>query len=174
MNWSELNLVGKLVVAQAVLRPARIALTIFATIAAACVVVWVVSGYDSLVQKFDEFSAEYLGRYQLVVVPKILKDVTGFGRQETRPLSEETIASLREDPTVAAIDPVFQTRIRVQSAAAVGKDTPKLKSEEMPSLVGTDASESPYQLVEGNWLDPSQADRMEVAISRGSAELLKV
>ena len=47
----------------------RLALTILATIAAACVVVWVVSGYDSLIQKFDEFADVYLGRYEFVVVP---------------------------------------------------------------------------------------------------------
>ncbi len=174
MTHSEFKLVGKLVLAQARQRPGRIALTVFATIAASCVVVWVVSGYDSLVQKFDEFSGEYLGRYQLVVVPKNLKDTTGFGRQESRPLREQMIASLRNDPRVAAIDPVFQTRVRVQSAAVVGTDTPKLKSDEMPILVGTDGSEPPYQLVTGVWIQPGQKDRMEVAISSGSAERLQV
>ena len=39
---------------------------LFSTTLAAVVVVWVVSGYDSLVDKFDDFAEGYLGRYQLV------------------------------------------------------------------------------------------------------------
>ena len=42
-------------------RPGRFLLTILSTIAAACVVVWVVSGYDSLVQSFRELAEKYLG-----------------------------------------------------------------------------------------------------------------
>ena len=69
MNTGEFAVVGKLVMADMRRRPGRLLLTILSTIAAACVVVWVVSGYDSLVQSFRELAEKYLGRYELVVLP---------------------------------------------------------------------------------------------------------
>ena len=69
MNTGEFAVVRKLVMADVRRRPGRLLLTILSTIAAACIVVWVVSGYDSLVQSFRELAEKYLGRYELVILP---------------------------------------------------------------------------------------------------------
>ena len=59
----------RLLATQAWQRPGRLVLAALATVAAACVVVWVVSGYDSLVDRFGDMGDEYLGRYDLIVLP---------------------------------------------------------------------------------------------------------
>ena len=84
MNTGEFAVVSKLVVADVRRRPGRLLLTILSTIAAACVVVWVVSGYDSLVQSFRELAEKYLGRYELVILP------VGPGDSPLPPLSKES------------------------------------------------------------------------------------
>ncbi|WP_082846224.1 ABC transporter permease [Planctomyces sp. SH-PL14] len=43
-----------------------------------------------------------------------------------------------------------------------------------PTLVGTDAVEAPYTLLEGRWLDPKQADALDAVISKDAASQLKV
>ena len=97
-------------------RPGRLLLTILSTIAAACVVVWVVSGYDSLVQSFRELAEKYLGRYELVVLP------VGPEDSPLPPLSKELVDLLRQDPAVAAVDPVFQARVKIKA-----KDRPRTR-----------------------------------------------
>ena len=85
MHTGEFAVVRKLVMADIRRRPGRLLLTILSTVAAACVVVWVVSGYDSLVQKFKELSEKYLGRYELVVLP------VGYGDARLPPLSQDVV-----------------------------------------------------------------------------------
>ncbi len=172
-------MLGKLVVADVRRRPGRLLLTILSTIAAACVVVWVVSGYDSLVQSFRELAEKYLGRYELVILP------VGPGDSPLPPLSKELVGLLRQDPAVAAVDPVFQTRVKIktknpakQASSRRAGDSPAgnaLPSPgDVPTLVGTDAAEPPYPLVQGKWIDSAHRQRSEAAISKGLAEKLGV
>jgi len=72
-------------------------LTLLAIIASACVVVWVVSGYDALVSQFGGQAAEYLGRYDFFVVPEDPKDAS---------IDVTLVESLRQDPAVAEVTPV--------------------------------------------------------------------
>jgi putative ABC transport system permease protein len=108
----------------------RMALTILATIAAACVVVWVVSGYDSLIQKFDEFADVYLGRYEFVVVPYTAGqegrgtgalNVPAMNNRAEVPLvrfDAKLAEELRADPAIAAVDPILQIPARISKAGA--------------------------------------------------------
>jgi putative ABC transport system permease protein len=180
MNTGEFAVVRKLVVADVRRRPGRLLLTILSTIAAACVVVWVVSGYDSLVQSFRELAEKYLGRYELVILP------VGSGDSPLPPLSKDLVGLLRQDPAVVAVDPVFQTRVRIKSKNAAqqtssrrtgdgrGGNTPPPPPGDAPTLVGTDAAEPPYSLVQGKWINSAQPQRFEAAISKGLAEKLGV
>ncbi len=179
MTTGEFAVVSKLVVADVRRRPGRLLLTILSTIAAACVVVWVVSGYDSLVQKFRELAEKYLGRYELVVLP------VGPEDSPLPPLSKELIGLLRQDPAIAAVDPVFQTRVKIKTKVAPERagsgrvgDAPAGNAPafpgEAPTLVGTDAAEPPYPLVQGKWIASGQPQRSEAAISKGLAEKMGV
>ena len=161
MTTGEFAVVSKLVVADVRRRPGRLLLTILSTIAAACVVVWVVSGYDSLVQKFRELAEKYLGRYELVVLP------VGPEDSPLPPLSKELIGLLRQDPAIAAVDPVFQTRVKIKTKVAPEQagsgragDAPAGNAPafpgEAPTLVGTDAAEPPYPLLQGKWIASGQ------------------
>jgi putative ABC transport system permease protein len=233
MTLPEFKQVGKLTVAHFRQHPGRLFLTLFSTIAAACVVVWVVSGYDSLVEKFDGFAENYIGRYELLVVAANPRGESGFGNAKPEPLSKEMLDELRADPVVASLDAVFTTRSTVRNPnrspldsmrsrssrgprtpeagkEAAAKDTPAKSGEgskageasksgetptipgfsraeggteaspimnaavvatgRTPTLVGTDAREAPYKVVQGRWIDPNKPDALETVISESVAE----
>lgn len=216
----------------------RMVLTILATVASACIVVWVVSGYDSLIEKFDEFADVYLGRYGFMVVPYTAgQEGRGTGALNNPALNNRSnepavrfdaalADELRKDPAVAAIDPILQVPARMSKAGAgagvatgAGAATGAGGSSEEggrgrrggaggesspmgaapgaagaaapggapaaagrgrrgaavpPMLVGTTATEPPYELVEGAWFDPGRADGREAVVSSGYAQQLKV
>lgn len=271
MTLAEIRVAARLVRAHAFQHPGRVLLTTLSTVAAACVVVWVVSGYDALVEKFDDFAEDYLGRYELIVVPTVNHGESGFGNAPIKPLSKDLVLAMTADPDIAAIDGVFQTRATIRDTkgrsestrgmfgpgggpptgnqgkadapaadkatpvagatpdavpppeverrgetrrgsgkrggrrpggatgdanpngdakgdagkggdgrgaygkGGFGKGSPYFSSpvasfSRAPVLVGTNATEPPYKLVEGNWIDPQQPDKLEAAISRGVAE----
>jgi len=66
-----MRIICKMVWAQVWHHPARMILTSLAIAAAACVVIWVVSGYDALIGQFGGFASDYLGRYDLIVLPEV-------------------------------------------------------------------------------------------------------
>ena len=103
-----MKLTWKLAFAYAWRHPARMLLTSLAMIASACVVVWVVSGYDAMASKFGDKAQEYLGRYDLFVVPDSTEEAF---------ISPELIAALAQDADIAEFEPVMQTVVRVQSDA---------------------------------------------------------
>jgi putative ABC transport system permease protein len=112
-----MTLAFRLVVATFRQHPVRIVLASYAVIAAACVVVWVVSGYDALLAQFDSFSDEYLGRYELFVVPHAAGRGMTVGGPEPEPLPAELVSMLSADAAVAAIDPIMQTRVKSVNSA---------------------------------------------------------
>jgi putative ABC transport system permease protein len=179
MHAGEFAVVTKLVMADVRQRPGRLLLTILSTIAAACVVVWVVSGYDSLVQSFRELAEKYLGRYELVVLP------VGPEDSPLPSLSKELVGLLRQDPAVAAVDPVFQARVKIKTrtvpkqagsgpARAIPPGNAPAIPGDAPTLVGTDAVEPPYPLIQGKWIDTGQPQHSDAAISKGLAEKMGV
>lgn len=96
----------KLALAYAWHHPLRMLLTSLAMIASACIVVWVVSGYDAMVSQFGNQVSEYLGRYDLFLVPDAVEE--SF-------LSPELIETIRKDPAIAECEPVLQSTVRVQA-----------------------------------------------------------
>lgn len=96
----------KLSLAYAWRHPARMFLTSLAMVASACMVVWVVSGYDAMVSQFGDRASEYLGRYDLFVVP----DST-----EESLVPTDLVASLRSDPAVVELVPSLQWSVQVQT-----------------------------------------------------------
>jgi putative ABC transport system permease protein len=92
--------------------PVRLALTALAIIATACTVVWVVSGYDALVAKFDDMSDEYLGRYQAFVVPQEPKEPG---------VDKAIYTAIAKDPTVDEANSFYQFRASIQKPGS-GKE----------------------------------------------------
>lgn len=200
MTFADLRSAVHLVLAHIWTRPIRIVLALASTIAAACVVVWVVSGYDSLIARFDEFSDHYLGRYELIVLPKADSSTAdgGFPWRSPARLTQESLEQLRKDPAVALIDPVLQSRARVSkanidadekesieptaapktnensAASSDGETQGPRRPPMMPTIVGIESVEAPYRMLAGNWIDPKRVDTPQAAIANGLAERLKV
>jgi putative ABC transport system permease protein len=230
MTLSDFKTTVRLTFAHLRQHPGRMILTLLSVVTAAAIVVWVVSGYDSLVAKFDGFGDNYLGRYKLLIVSANAHGESGFGNARAKPLDSKILKELANDPAIAALDPVLQTRADIrasnprpvsedsnnerrrgsgrrppsanEAADAGGKggadkspesskatDTKQEPSRRAPGaviyhttpiiggggggirsggpmLVGTDASEPPYRLIEGRWYDPSKPAAEEAAISQ--------
>ncbi|OYP39232.1 FtsX-like permease family protein [Rhodopirellula sp. MGV] len=157
-----LRFITKLVTSQMRLHPGRVVITALGVIASTCALVWVVSGYDALVSHFDENAGKYLGRYDVLVM--------GGGGPPGAPkatIKPELIEALQQDAGVLEVNPVSSSRV---SATRVKRENDKEDPESSlgllignrppvngappvgPTLVGTPAISSPYELVDGKWL----------------------
>ncbi|MCO8125118.1 FtsX-like permease family protein [Stieleria sp. TO1_6] len=178
---NQLKLITSLVLSQFKLHPGRAIVTTIGVIASTCAVVWVVSGYDSLVSQFDENANKYLGRYDALVVP-----VGPPGSVQT--IDESMLASLQKDPGVLELNPVNQARVsvtRISDSAdprqpdsaldlLIGSRPPVNGAPPIdPILVSTPAPDSPYEMVQGRWLDDS-GGQLSVVIGVTAAEKLNV
>lgn len=115
----------KLAIAYAMRHPARMVLSSLAMVASACIVVWVVSGYDALSSQFGDQAQEYLGRYDLFVVPEDPSDPF---------VDVGLVASLRKDPRVAEVAPVAQIPVQLLNPkAARGEPSDFGRSKPPPS-----------------------------------------
>ena len=197
MTFAELTVVLRLVAAHVRQRPGRVLMTSVSTVAAACVVVWVVSGYDALVGQFGGMGEEYVGRYEFLLVPARDREVapTGFGRSAQLPA--ELIDQIRRDPAVATIDPVYETGLRAAKPGDTstppgrfgGGAAPSLPPQpesgprmmggvaaqrtqrKVPTVVGTGSAEPLHTVIQGQWFDPKDS-RAVGALTRESAEQL--
>lgn len=93
--------------------PARLVLTCIAMAAAACMVIWVVSGYDSLMKQFEDFSDEAPGRYALTVYP-VPQSTPGRMPGEEDAVPQDIVQALAADPAVAAADAMWAQRAMVR------------------------------------------------------------
>ncbi|WP_436716654.1 FtsX-like permease family protein [Roseiconus lacunae] len=160
-------LIAKLVTAQMKFHPTRAIITTLGVIASTCAVVWVVSGYDSLVASFDDNAGKYLGRYDVLVVPK-----GPPGSVQTIP--QRIIDELKIDAGVLELNAISQSRISVQRVPdkndqpeeesalglLIGHRPPVFGAPPIdPTLVSTPAPTAPYQMIEGEWLaNPANND----------------
>lgn len=114
-----MRIVFRLALAYAWQHPGRVCLAALSVVAAACMVVWVVSGYDALASQFDDMAAKYMGRYHVVVVPDSSRDPV---------IPADLLAALKQDLSVTEADSAVQARITV---AAIGPD-----GQPRPSAMG--------------------------------------
>jgi putative ABC transport system permease protein len=178
-------------------RPLRMLLTSLAMIASACMVVWVVSGYDALMSQFGGQASQYLGRYDFFVVPEDPQDAS---------IASELVDLLRQNSDVAEVTPVTQVPIQFMNPNAgpggpgggpggmnggrrgnMGNDRPGSASGpggrgmgmgrpgmtgQSPTLVGTDAAEPPHALVGGTWIDLEHPNERGAVLGASTAESL--
>lgn len=158
-----LQLISKLVLSRMRLHPGRFVITLLGVVASTCALVWVVSGYDALVSQFDENAAKYLGRYDALVM------ATGGGPSGslTSTIDESLIRSLEQDAGVLEVNPISNSRVSVTRVPGetdgdepesslgllIGNRPPVNGAPPIgPTLVSTPAADSPYEMVQGNWL----------------------
>lgn len=116
--------------------------------ASACMVVWVVSGYDALLRQFKEFSGLALGRYTLIVYPARPPMVAG-GRT---PLSDERfmapadVEALRSDPAVQLVDVMWAQRAMVQPYNPATFRTNLTRPASMPATTRASSTTLPVSL----------------------------
>lgn len=141
-------------------RPSRTALTTLATACATCLVVWVVSSYESVLRSMDHYASRALGRYELVIDP--------VSRQPNREVPEEALKLLRDDPSVEAADPMWAENVAFQArkgADEYGNET---------VMAGTDAQQPPFELARGEWIDNDATDALEVVVSDSFAQAMNI
>ncbi|HCO22574.1 MAG TPA: hypothetical protein DIT97_05745, partial [Gimesia maris] len=107
-----MKLILKLLFGQIRCHPARFLLTALSIVAASGVVIWVVSGYDALTAQFDDFSDDYLGRYQFVLAQAEIQ--TGVGAEPEIMLPAEIIQEMSQDESVAELVSESQSRIQMK------------------------------------------------------------
>ncbi len=136
--------------------PVRLFLTVFASVAATCLVLWMVSGYEALLRSYDVFAQRALGRYTLSVDP--------ISRKWDRQVPPEVVEALRAEPHVAAAEPMWAERVVIQSRA-VKLQAPPPGSGSQPGegvneclMLGTDAPAPPFDLVRGRWIADQAGD----------------
>lgn len=141
--------------------PIRTLMTVLATAAATCLVLWVVSGYEGLLKSYDVFAKRALGRYTLSVDP--------ISRAPDRFVMPEVAEALRADPAVDAVDGMWAERVMFQT----GRITAGPASPEV-LLLGTDAPEAPFPMLRGSWIHETGRRPLDVALSEEIAGRLGV
>lgn len=132
-------------------RPLRAVLTALAAACAVCLVVWVVSGYRSVIDALDLYASRALGRYVLVVDP--------VSRRADRAVPPEAVERLRADPAVAAADPMWAGPATFAAADRRAETV----------LAGTDAAAPPFALLRGRWIADDADDGLQAVLSAGYA-----
>lgn len=153
-------------------RRLRVVLTSLATVAAATMVVWVVSGYDALLGSFDKYSDLALGRYPLSVAPiqHFTQQAPGAIPSHAEKYVPQTIVEqLRADPAVMAADPMWAVREIVRPFAEEGAEIIPWRNLPDARLLGTDAPAPPFDLLRGKWINPARPDAPEAAMSAEAA-----
>lgn len=181
--------------------PLRLILTSLATIAATCMVVWVVSGYDALLHSFKAYSNDALGNYTLAVAP--ISDFRQWAPGAVPEAAEgdiprQVVRDLRADKAVIAADPMWAVRTFIvakprKNAAVKKQSTPAKPVNTKPKskgsgirgrkrarlrrpdirLIGTNTTQPPFELVAGRWMNP-KSGKLEATMSADAAERLKV
>lgn len=204
-----MSVAWKLALSYAVRHPTRMLLTSVAMVASACIVVWVVSGYDALRSQFGEQATGYLGRYDFFVVPEDPK--APF-------IDTNLVESLRKDPAVAEVMAVAQVQIQrlmnpnagpgdqgpggrgpqpatpnLQTSKSPNPKTPNSRPQPggaaarapgrpglpfgpmgAPTLVGTDAADPPYAIVEGRWIASQSPESRGAVLGKTVAQQMNL
>lgn len=155
--------------------PARVGLTLLATAAATCMVIWVTASYDALLKSFDTWANVALGHYELSIAP-ISHDQPEF-------VPADVLNAMRSDPAVAKAEPFWaiQTVVtgRARPADVSKEESRPPQSSGPPNLrseytVLASTIETPPFPVTGRWLTATDPLSHEVVVRAETAKRLKV
>lgn len=172
-----MNVVFRLALRYFVQRPARLLLTSLATAAAAAMVVWVVSGYDALLESFDEYAELSLGRYPFSVAPigHFSQTVPGATPSHAEKfVPGDLIDALRADARVAGADPMWTPQLDVFPYVPQGAEQAAPHHLPHVRVLATDAARPPYPLLRGRWIDADAEQELEAVVSLEGAEGYRV
>lgn len=159
-----MSLTWNLFVAHARHQKVRLALTALAMIAAVGVVLWVVSAYEMIASRFDNQTEEFVGNFDLFVVPQRLDEG----------LATELVTSIDEHPSVDFLNAAAQFRMWFRRVGKPPEDAPPRErglGVLGPTVVGTQLTEPRYPLTDGRWLNLQGS---ETVVSSGVAEALSL
>ncbi|OGV54566.1 MAG: hypothetical protein A2X49_11150 [Lentisphaerae bacterium GWF2_52_8] len=106
-----MSLIFKIALIGLLRHPARAILTLFAVIAACCVVVWVVAGYDALASQFGDMASKSMGRYDFLLV----LDAPGV-----MAVPDDIAPKLKADPGVASVEQFSNLRASIKKLGPDG------------------------------------------------------
>lgn len=181
-----MKLLLKLLFREAWYHRARLSLTVLATIAMSCMIVWLVGSLDLMVLKFDEDAENYFGHYHLAMVPGKESDskpstpapLRDSGSQLGFP--ESVIKELRSDELVAQLTPARQIRGIMGKMKHDTDDDAAVRRQrsvtgipwQSPAVIGIETSESPFEIKEGRWFD-EDADMTEGVMGTSATKSLQ-
>lgn len=180
-----MKLLLKLTLREAWYHRSRVFLAVLATVACACMIVWLVGAIDLMMAQVADDGENFLGEYQFVVLPernntpgKHMKGNTSRqGSEESRGRGSGgrlrrmgfppfVIDELRNDPFVQRIDPAWQSScslIRPSDDVQPKEDDPLNFPADMriptrsPSLIALDVKDCPFDLKQGRWFSDLSA-----------------
>ncbi len=152
-----MSLLVKLILREAWYHRSRISLAALATMAMSCMIVWLVGSVDLMILRFDSDAENYLGHYQLAMIPSSNEPGTVF---------PTSLDDLRNDKIVVQITPSRQIRCVMGKMDDEQDDRAALRRQrsvvglpmQSPMLVGIDCTESPFELKEGRWFSDNNID----------------
>ena len=150
--------------------PRRLFITIAAAIASTCIVLWIVSGYESVLKSHDLFAEVSMGRYDL--------SIDAVSRAMNRQVMPQIIEDLKADPNVAYIDQMWAQKVVIQTHESVKVAPPPTSGsapDEMSALavlkeclmLATDAEAAPFKLLKGQWITQTTTENcLDIVVSR--------
>jgi len=91
----------------------RLLLTSLATAASACLVIWVIGGYDALVGRSGALAERLLGPYDAILQTRRAAAEYPSDSVLAEALDPQVLERLRRDPDVAGVEPVMAVRTRM-------------------------------------------------------------
>lgn len=151
--------------------PGRLIPGLLAVCVSVALIIWMMGSYDALVGEFDDEADAYLGHYACSLVPA--------GEDAAGHVPAALARAVAADPSVEEVNRCAQTKLPIGRNER-GKSFDDALRERMgipsqsPVLVGTDASDCPYELEEGSWPDMAAEQGRAGVLGSASAAFFKV
>lgn len=169
-----MKLLLKLIFREAWYHRARISLAVLATVAMSCMIVWLIGSLDLMVLRFDQDAENYLGHYQIAMIPERQDGATQQG------VCESVIKELRKNELVVSVTPARQIRTLMGKMEHEDDEHAAVRRQrsltglptQSPSLIALDTGESPFELTEGRWFS-NDSETLEGVMGSAAAASLQ-
>lgn len=185
-----MTLLLKLIFREAWFHRSRISFAVIATMAMSCMVVWLIGSIDLMILRFDNDSENYLGNFQLAVMPE-RQNASTPPVPNSPPIPpvplvfpESLLTELKSNDQVVRVSTARQIRNVMAKMLDSNDDQAALRRQragtgtpmQSPPIIGIDVNISPFELQDGRWFadDSNSTDAaMEGVIGSGAAGSLR-